>query len=100
MHACIISRGCCLCEQCGPVLLWVVCSNFDQRCKVIFYTPANQPSGSSAALIPDQHPQTSKRELSQEGEVADVGPAKKKAKTNLAEGTTSNQVRYRIIIIG
>ena len=68
--------------------------------KAIFYTPANQPSGFSAALIPDQRLQMSKRELSQEGEVADVGPAKKKAKTNLAEGTTSNQVRYRIIIIG
>ena len=65
----------------------------------MFSTPANQPSGSSAALIPDQRPQTSKREFSQEGEVVDVGPAKKKAKTNPAEGTTSNQVRYRIIII-
>ena len=75
-------------EQFGLVLLWVihVGSNFDQRCKAIFSTPANQPSGSSAL---------SQRELS---EVVDGGPAKEKAKTNPAEGTTSNQ-GYRIIKI-
>ena len=76
-------------EQFGPVLLWVVGSNFDQRWKAVFSTPANQPSGPSAL---------SQRELSQEGEVVDGGPAKEKAKTNPAEGTTSNQ-GYRIIII-